>query len=79
VVEVAGVRQSCVRQDDVRGAGAGRLTSRYGRRTRTLQAVLKTVALALSGRTGRPADRQGGLSGEPVNAAASHPRRRRPG
>ena len=40
-----------MRQDDVRGAGAG-LTVRCGRRTCTLQGVLQAVALALVGRAG---------------------------
>ena len=55
------------------------LTTRYGRRTCTLQAVLQAVALALGGRPRRPAVGQAGLRGEPVNAAAAHPRRTRPG
>ena len=55
------------------------LTTRYGRRTCSLQGVLQAVALALGGRAGARLTGQAGLRGEPLDAAAAHPRRRRPG
>jgi hypothetical protein len=55
------------------------LTTRYRRRTCSLQAVLQAVALDLGGRAGRPADRQAVLRGEPVRADPADPRGRRPG
>ena len=55
------------------------LTTRYGRRT------CSPAGRAAGGRAGpgrpgrRPADRQAGMHGEPVDAAAADPRGRRPG
>jgi transposase len=56
------------------------LTARYGRRTCTVQAVLRAVALALGGRAGARLTCRLActVSRSTLCSAAAHPRRRRP-
>jgi hypothetical protein len=55
------------------------LTTRYGRRTCGLQAVLKAVALALGGRAGARLTGRLACNGKPVHTAEADPRRTGPG